>query len=152
MNQCWNIVNWTLRNKLQWHLNRNSCIFIQENAFEMWTGNWQPFWFQIVCIVCSHQCAVDGLAPLTAEISADHYSDVIMGAMASQITSLTIVFSTVYWGTDQRKHQSSVTLAFVGGIPRWLGNSPHKWPATWKMFPFDDIIMHDGNQVGVLCM
>ena len=35
-----------------------------------------------------------------------HYSDVIMGAMASQITSLTIVCSTVYSGADQRKHQS----------------------------------------------
>ena len=34
LNQCWNIVNWTLRNKLQWNLNRNSNIFIQENAFE----------------------------------------------------------------------------------------------------------------------
>ena len=34
LNQCWNIVNWTIRNKLQWNLNRNSNIFIQENAFE----------------------------------------------------------------------------------------------------------------------
>ena len=34
LNQCWNIVNWTLGNKLQWNLNRNSYIFIQENAFK----------------------------------------------------------------------------------------------------------------------
>ena len=34
LNQCWNIVNWTLRNKLQWNLNRNSNIFIEENDFE----------------------------------------------------------------------------------------------------------------------
>ena len=40
-----------------------------------------------------------------------HYSDVIMGAMAFQITRLTIVYSTVYWGADQRKHQSSASLA-----------------------------------------
>ena len=33
-NQCWNIVNWTLRNKLQWNFNRNSIIFIQENALQ----------------------------------------------------------------------------------------------------------------------
>ena len=32
--QCWNIVNWTLRNKIQWNFNRNSYIFIQENALE----------------------------------------------------------------------------------------------------------------------
>ena len=70
-----------------------------------------------------------------------HNSDVIMGAMASQITSLTIVYSTVYSDTDQRKHQSSASLAFVQGIHRWPVNSPHKWPVTRKMFPFDDVIM-----------
>ena len=58
-----------------------------------------------------------------------HYDDVIMGAIASQITSLASVYSIVYSGTDQRKHQNSASLAFVG-------------PVTWKMFPFDDVIMH----------
>ena len=52
-----------------------------------------------------------------------------------------IVYSTVYSGTDQRKHQSSASLAFVRGIHRWPVNSPHKWPVTRKMFPFDDVIM-----------
>ena len=70
-----------------------------------------------------------------------HYSDVIMGAMASQITSLTIVYSTVCSGADQRKHQSSASLAFVRGIHRWPVNSPHKWPVTRKIFSFDDVIM-----------
>ena len=71
-----------------------------------------------------------------------HYSDVIMGAMASQITSLTIVYSTVYSGGDQRKHQSSASLAFVRGSHRWPVNSPHKRPVTRKMFPFHDVIMY----------
>ena len=53
-----------------------------------------------------------------------------MGKMASQITSLTIVYSTVYSGADQRKYQSS-----AGPV-----NSPHKWPVTRKMFPFHDVI------------
>ena len=70
-----------------------------------------------------------------------HYNDVMMGAMASQITSLAIVYSTVYSGTDQRNHQSSASLTFVRGIHRRLVNSPHKWPGTRKMFPFDDVIM-----------
>ena len=70
-----------------------------------------------------------------------HYSDVRMGAIASQITSLTIVYSTVYSGADQRKHQSSASLAFVRGIHRGPVNTPHKWPVTRKMFPFDDVIM-----------
>ena len=62
-------------------------------------------------------------------------------AMASQITSLTTVYWTVYSGADQRKHQSSASLAFVHGIHRWPVNSPHKWPVTRKMVPFDDVIM-----------
>ena len=66
-----------------------------------------------------------------------------MGAIASQITSLTIVHSTVNSGTDQRKHQSSTSLAFVRGIHRWPVNSPHKGPVTRKMFPFDDVIMNE---------
>ena len=70
-----------------------------------------------------------------------HYSDVIMTAIASQITSLTIVYSSVYSGADQSKHQSSASLVFVRGIHRGPVNSPHKWPVTRKMFPFDDVIM-----------
>ena len=76
------------------------------------------------------------------EKRAFHYYNLNMLAMASQITSLTIVYSTVYSGADQRKHQSSASLAFVWGIHRRPVNSPHKGPAvTRKMFPFDDVIM-----------
>ena len=71
----------------------------------------------------------------------NHYDDAILGVIASLITSLTIVYSTVYSDADQRKHQSSASLAFVWGIHRWPVNSPHKWPVTRKMFPFDDVIM-----------
>ena len=68
-----------------------------------------------------------------------------MGAIASQITSLTIVYSTVYSGADQSKHQSSASLAFVWGIHRGPVNSPHKWSVTRKMFPFDDVIMSNSK-------
>ena len=64
-----------------------------------------------------------------------------MSTMASQITSLSIVCSSVCSDADQRKHQSSTSLAFVRGIHRWPVNSPRKGPVTQKMFPFDDIIM-----------
>ena len=70
-----------------------------------------------------------------------HYYDVIMGEIASQITSLTVVYSAVYSGSDQSKHQSSASLASVWGIHRGPVNSPHKWQVTQKMFPFDDVIM-----------
>ena len=65
-----------------------------------------------------------------------------MGAIASQITSFTIVYSIVYSDADPRKHQSSASLAFARGIHRGPVNSPHKWPVTRKMFPFDDVIMN----------
>ena len=74
-------------------------------------------------------------------IPIKHYTDVIMGAIASQITSLTIVYSFVYSDADQRKHQSSASLAFVWGIHREPVNYLHKWPVTRKMFPFGDVIM-----------
>ena len=69
-----------------------------------------------------------------------HYCNVILGAMESQITKLTIVYSTIHSGA-YKKHRSSASLAFVRGIHRWPVNSPHKWPVTRKMFPFDDVVM-----------
>ena len=81
-----------------------------------------------------------------------HYSDVIMGTIASQITSLTIVYSNVYSDADQRKHQSSASLAFVRGIHREPVNSPHKWPVTRKMFPFDDVIMGTFEKSSKYCL
>ena len=66
--------------------------------------------------------------------------------IASQITSLTIVYSAVYSDAGHRKHQSSASLAFVRWIHRGPVNSPHKWPATRKMFPFDDVIIDNPVQ------
>ena len=74
-------------------------------------------------------------------VLAIHYNDAIMGAMVSHITSLTIVYLSVYSGADQRKHQSSASLAFDWGIHRWPVNSPYKWPVTRKIIPIDDAIM-----------
>ena len=70
-----------------------------------------------------------------------HYSDVIMSAMASQITGVWTVSPAVCSGADQRKHQSSTSLAFARGVHRWPVDSPHKGSATRKMFLFDDVIM-----------
>ena len=62
-----------------------------------------------------------------------HYIDVIMSAMSFQITSITIVYSTVYSGADQEIH-------------RWPVNSPYKGPVTRKMSQFDDVIMSLGRR------
>ena len=69
-----------------------------------------------------------------------HYTDVIMGAIASPITSLTIVYSTVYSDADQREHQSSASLAFVRGIHRGRHHGIHKrlWATTSKHLTFND--------------
>ena len=64
-----------------------------------------------------------------------------MSVMAHQITGVSIVRSTVCSGADQRKHQSSASLAFVRGIHRSPVDSPHKGPTTRKMFPMDDIFV-----------
>ena len=76
-----------------------------------------------------------------------HYSDGIMSAMASQITSITIVYSIAYSGAHQRKHRRSASLAFMTGIHRWPVNSPHKRPVTRKMVPFDDVVMRRDTAV-----
>ena len=88
------------------------------------------------------KCGIYICSGLSSYFPRIHYNDVIMGAIASQITSLTTVYSFVYSEIDQRKYQRSASLAFVRGIHRGPVNSPHKWPATRKMFPFDDVIMH----------
>ena len=72
-----------------------------------------------------------------------HYGDVIMNVIVPQITSVLIVNSTICSGADQRKHQSSVSLAFVRGIHWWPMNSPPQGTVMQKMFPFDDVIMCD---------
>ena len=85
---------------------------------------------------------VDLFIPKYSGVSTSgQYNDVIMSAIASQMTSLTIVYSTVYSDADQRKHKSSASLAFVREIHRWPVNFPHKWPVTRKMFPLHDVIM-----------
>ena len=72
-----------------------------------------------------------------------HYIDVIMTTIASQITSLMVVYSIVYSCADQRKHQSSASLAFVRGIhrDRWIprtkgqlrGKCFHLMTSSWKI-------------------
>ena len=91
--------------------------------------------------VCVWVCVCAVVISLTTKNFRVHYDDVIMDAIASQITSLTIVYLTVY---SERKNQSSASLTFVWGIHQGPVNSPHKGPVTRKMFPFDDVTMCRG--------
>ena len=72
----------------------------------------------------------------------ERYSEVLMSAMASQITGVSIFCSTFCSGAHQWKHQSSASRAFVRGIHRWPVDSPHRGPVTRKMFIFDGVIMN----------
>ena len=79
----------------------------------------------------------------------NHYNDIIMSAMASQITSLTIVCSTVY----SRRRSKKTSELRVTGLCEWnypvTGEFPHKGPVTRKMFPFDDVIMKSSLYLSV---
>ena len=71
-----------------------------------------------------------------------HYNYVIMIVMASQITNLTIVHSTVYSGADHRKHQRSASLAFVRGVHRWPLKFPSQWSSNAENVSIDDVIKY----------
>ena len=131
------------------------CIFSNENE-------WILITISLVCSKGSNEQysiigSENGLAPIRwqAIIWATHYTDVIMTTMASQITSLTVVYSTVYLDADQRKHQSSASLAFVWGIhrDRWIphtkgqlrGKCFHLMTSSW-MALFDDAYMRYSAQ------
>ena len=70
-----------------------------------------------------------------------------MDGMASQITVVSNVYSTVCSEADQREHQSPASLAFVPGIHRSPVNSPHKGPVIQKMFIFDGVIIKKSEVV-----
>ena len=84
LNQCWNIVNWTLRNKLQWNLNQNSYIFIQENVFE------NVVW-KMSAILSRPQCVkrpqVGHPLPNAINCNKSHY----------WLISLTLLLASPYW-------------------------------------------------------
>ena len=100
------------------------------NDLDLSSVAFNTFWMTVTCQIYMH----DEWTSERGDIC--HYGDVIMRAMASRIAGVSIVCSTICSGTDQRKHQSSASLAIVRGIHRWPVDSQHKGPV-----PFDDVIM-----------
>ena len=151
---------WNMLTRLSWP----QCITWTRMSDFTRNFTWNQWWLknikEILSLSTASTASTDGLVPPIAKPSADiivinfyccfrtgsvswiHHSDVIMSAMASQITGIAITYKTVCSGTYQRKHQSSASLDFVRGIHRWPMNSPHNGPVKRKMFPFDDFIMH----------
>ena len=106
------------------------CKWTSLSRLEIWAANvnCQLLWMQVST---EPLCIQHNRCPRQAGMTLD---DVIMSAMASQITDGSSVYSTVCSYADQRKHRSSASLAFVRGIHRWPANSHHKGPVTQKMF------------------
>ena len=103
---------WTIGTNFNEMLIEIHTFSVKKIHLKMSSANWRPF-----CL---------GLNVLRCVATVVHCSDVLMSTMASQITSLTLVYSIVYSGADQRKHQNSQSLAFVMGIHRWPVNSHTK--------------------------
>ena len=122
-----------------YHVSLKVIVFLSQNFIPTLSGE--------LCTLFPGICC-DRAAILCFSV---HYSDVTMGTVASQITSVSIVYSNVCSGTGKRKHQSSTSLTFVRGIHRGPVNSPHKRPVTRKMSPFDDVIM-PGYSQPTLCV
>ena len=98
---------------------------------------------RLIAYVSSLQCNRLHIATdddgIIRDKNCKNYCDVLMSAMASQITGVSIVCSSVCSGADQRKHQSSAPLAFVRESTGWAVDSPHKGPVTRKKFSFDSV-------------
>ena len=94
--------------------------------------NGMRFW--LVCRRAEWRCEDAGDVPSELAYVFMYHSDVMISAMASEITGVSIVCLTVCSGADQRKHQSSASLVFVGEIHRWSVGFPHKGPVTRTCF------------------
>ena len=127
-------------NLLRVMMNHARNLFISASTFNNSSGN--QLWYVVVAWYWWIEVRVMLVAwQHQANTWNNHYGDVMMSAMASQITSPTTVYLIVCSGANQRKYQSSTSMAFLRGIHRWSVNSLHKGLVTQKMFPFDDVIM-----------
>ena len=120
-----------------------SCLIISEMVLLSISG---VRWFQkVISLVAFNTLPWMQFCYIIFALIA-HYNDVIMTTIASQITSSPLFTQPFIRAQIKKKHHSSASLAFVRGIHRGPGTSPHKWPVTRKMFPFDDVIMSFGKK------
>ena len=146
LNQCWDIVNWTLRNKLQWNLNRNLYISIETwtKRFIISTRNFQMFYFDNSSFY-SNSIEIWWWGPVPQFVIGQHSLKWRHSERDGVSNHYPHDCLLVYPRRRSKKHQSSASLDFVRGIHRWVVNSPHKGPVTRKMFQFDDFSMALGS-------
>ena len=97
------------------------CVMIHEASYHYIDGMYVPL-LAIVYLLCTLQWRHNG----RDGVSNHRHIDCLLNRL---------------FGRRSKKTSSSELLAFVRGIHRWPGNSPHKGPATRKMLPFDDVII-----------
>ena len=122
LNQWWDIVNWTLRNKLQWNFNRNSNIFIQENVFE--------------CVVCEMaailsrpQCVNQEPLPEAkmtqwTKTYCIYHSHITSASWHLKSAGISTFCSTACSAYHKRKPQTSALVALYEGNPPVNGGIP----------------------------
>ena len=135
-----NGISFTSKTSLCWLINRQDDILILNQGTDLYFMI--GVLYTISCYNVLWRDSSSRFSVMKIQSYQIHYSDIITSAMASQITGVSIVYSTVCLGADQRKRQNSASLAFLRGIHRWSVNSPHKRPVTRKMFPSDDVIIY----------
>ena len=141
---CTVFISQNLRPSRKWVMSPRSALSWEVGICEIWSS------FLHVCSKCWHF----GFTRVKGRCSCVTWvwnwekwrewlksRQVALNTVTSHITGVSIVYLTGCSSADKRKHQGSASLAFVRGIHRWPVNSPHKWPVTRKMFPFDDVIM-----------
>ena len=142
----WKILNKIFRlNKIKFNLAKQSLI---NKILFMKKGDHAKQWNYILTFTLSmceyEECHDDSLSCLQwcGESPKLHYSDVIMSMMASQITSVLIVYSTICSGQIKENIKAPCHWPLWGEFAsdRWPVNSLHKGPVTQKMFPFDDVM------------
>ena len=106
--------------------------------------NTHKCWNTFICAITQQLTSLSSLFiwAMHPRIMMGHYSEVIVSAVSSQISSVLIVCSTVCPGADQRKHQSCALLAYVREVHRWPMISPQKGPVTWKMYQLGDVMIY----------
>ena len=115
-------------------------FYCSPDTFPSLTSQWTPLLFD-----GQYQC----MGWSFCQELPSHYSEVIINKMATLITTILILYSTVCSGTDQRKCQIFMVLAFVRGLHWWPVKSPHKRPVMQKMFPFDVVIINNSFKEGI---
>ena len=106
----------------------------------------------IICITCLELVCNVISKDIYSSIHT-HYGDVIMGAITSQITSPSIVNSTVYSDADQRKHQSSASMASNGGnVSIWWRHHDLKYPDYQERCVLILCVLFDYIHVNITCV